>query len=285
MSTRTEVITPTSLREWPLPDPGGSKNSRGRVVVIGGSLTTPGALLLAGLAALRVGAGVLTIAAPESVSIPLAVAVPEAGVCPYDPLDCWGGDELADVVSRADAVLVGPGIDDPQVAVDILSGLHRHLDRSAALALDAFALGVLHDTAVEQTRATRPLVLSPNSDEARRLLEVDEVDDDDTAVALAIARRWHAVVSYQSSVAHPDGPTWQIGAGQPGLGTSGSGDVLAGAISGLLARGTAPEQAAVWGTYLHAAAGDQLAARVGQLGFLAREVMDQLPVVMAELQA
>jgi NAD(P)H-hydrate repair Nnr-like enzyme with NAD(P)H-hydrate dehydratase domain len=76
-----------------------------------------------------------------------------------------------------------------------------------------------------------------------------------------------------------------VSSGHPGLGTSGSGDVLAGAIGGLLARGTQPMQAAAWGTYLHAAAGDRLAARVGRLGFLARELLDELPLLLTELQA
>ena len=285
MSTHTEIVTPALLRAWPLPDPGGSKKSRGRVVVVGGSRTTPGALWLAGLAALRVGAGVLTLAAPESVAIPLAVAVPEASVCAYDPDDCWGDDRLATLVGGADSVLVGPGIDNPQAAINILSGLGGHLNPSGALALDAFALGVLNDAMTEAIPSTQRLVLSPNPDEAKRLLDVEELDQEEIGVALAIARRWNAVVTYQSAVADPSGATWRIGAGQPGLGTSGSGDVLAGAISGLLARDAATGQAAVWGTYLHAAAGDRLAARVGQLGFLAREVMEQLPIVMTELQA
>ena len=75
------------------------------------------------------------------------------------------------------------------------------------------------------------------------------------------------------------------GDGHPGLGTSGSGDVLAGAITGLLARGASADQAACWGTFLHAVAGDRLAARVGRLGFLARELVDQLPIVLTETEA
>jgi hydroxyethylthiazole kinase-like uncharacterized protein yjeF len=240
---------------------------------------------LAGVAALRVGAGVLALAAPDPVAIPLAVAVPEASVWEYDAADCWSGDKLAALVNDADAVLVGPGIDNPQTATNMLSGLLDHLDPSGALALDAFALGVLRDAMSAPALQAQPLVMSPNSDEALRLLDADELDQDETTVALTIAQRWHSVVTYQSTIADSDGTVWHVGAGHAGLGTSGSGDVLAGAITGLLARGADTNQAAVWGTYLHAAAGDRLAARVGQLGFLAREVVDQLPIVMAELQA
>jgi NAD(P)H-hydrate repair Nnr-like enzyme with NAD(P)H-hydrate dehydratase domain len=82
----------------------------------------------------------------------------------------------------------------------------------------------------------------------------------------------------------PDGSAWSDGAGGVGLGTSGSGDVMAGAVGGLLARGAETVQAAVWGRYAHAAAGDRLAAQEGRVGFLARELLDELPQVLAALQ-
>src|SRR5215218_7630336 len=80
MRPAEQILTPAALRDWPLPMPGGDKSSRGRVLVIGGARTTPGAAMLAGLAALRVGAGVLTLAVAESVAGPVAAAIPEAAV-------------------------------------------------------------------------------------------------------------------------------------------------------------------------------------------------------------
>ncbi len=285
MSIRAETVTPALLRAWPLPEPGDSKHSRGHVVVVEGSRSTPGALALAGLGALRVGAGVLALAAPDAVAVPLAVEIPESSVHPYDELDCWRGEQLAATLGEADAVLVGPGIDDPQTALDLVAGLPVRVGASTAVALDAFALGVLHDAGSELMAQRRRIVLSPNREEAARLLDgLDELPDE-AMVAAAIAERWQAVVTYQSTVAAPDGRLWRVETGHAGPGTSGSGDVLAGAVVGLLARGAEASQAAVWATYLHAAAGDRLAARVGRLGFLAREVLDQLPAVMTELQA
>lgn len=93
------------------------------------------------------------------------------------------------------------------------------------------------------------------------------------------------MLSSDNQIVTPTGNRWQAPAGHSGLGTSGSGDVLAGALVGLLARGVELSQAACWATYLHAAAGDRLAARVGSLGFLARELLDQLPLVLTELRA
>lgn len=102
-------------------------------------------------------------------------------------------------------------------------------------------------------------------------------------MALAIARKFGAVVSCRGRIAAPDGQQWEISTGYEGLGTSGSGDVLAGAVVGLLARGASPSQAACWATHAHAAAGDRLAAKVGALGYLARELVDELPAVLTEL--
>ena len=130
-------------------------------------------------------------------------------------------------------------------------------------------------------------MLTPNSAEAARLLgcEPDDLDPDPVAVALSIAQKWQATVSYSGVIVDAHGSCFATGTGHPGVGTSGSGDVLAGCVTGLLGRGAEPLWAAVWATYLHGAAGDRLAAHVGQLGFLARELVHQIPVVLAELQA
>jgi hydroxyethylthiazole kinase-like uncharacterized protein yjeF len=258
------------------------------VVVIGGSRSTPGALLLAGVAALRVGAGVLAFAAPEAVAIPLAVAVPEASVVSFaadvrahpDSLDA-----VIEAVSSADSVLIGPGLDDAEQSQSLLAGLLNSI--SAPIALDAFALGVLPEVAKSAATLPNELVLTPNSAEAARLLSVgpDAVDHEPVAVAAAIAQRWDATVSYNGVIVNPRGEAFDTGTGHAGLGTSGSGDVMAGCVAGLLARGVDPLWTAVWATYLHGAAGDRLAARVGQLGFLARELLEQIPLVITELQA
>ena len=98
------------------------------------------------------------------------------------------------------------------------------------------------------------------------------------------------MVSCQGVIARPQGgdapedaDRWEITTGYGGLGTSGSGDILAGAIAGLRASGSTDAQAACWGTHLHAAAADRLASRMGSLGFLARELADELPPLMMEL--
>ena len=282
---RITTVTPSQLRNWPLPEGAESKYQRGRVVVIGGARKTPGGALLAGTAALRVGAGRLTLAVGESVAVPLAVAIPEAGVVglaetPNGSVRGGDLDLLADELSAADAVVLGSGLDDPNEARTLVGALPGLLGDSAALVLDAYALGALHDLD-DGLPLSNPLVLTPNPAEAGLLLrrDIGDLEKD----VMWIAARFRATVTCQGVVAAPTGQCWRVGTGQGGLGTSGSGDVLAGAIGGLLARGAEPAQAVCWGTYLHAAAGDRLNARIGPTGYLAREIMSELPVLLAEL--
>jgi ADP-dependent NAD(P)H-hydrate dehydratase len=287
-SSEPEAITPDLLRGWPLPGTGDSKYGRGQLIVIGGATRSPGAAMLAAVAALRVGAGRLTLAVAESVAPHVGVAIPESGIVPLG--ETPGGHvrgegvrDAAEDIEAADAVLVGPGLDDADEAEAMLRVLPELVSDDAVVVLDAFALGVAPKVSELHELAGR-LVLTPNSSEAERLLE-RETSDDDAADALAIAQKYGAVVSYSSVIAAPDGRIWTVGTGSGGLGTSGSGDVLAGAIAGLCARGADVAQATVWATHAHHSAGDRLAVRVGPLGYLASELLDELPRVFVEIGA
>lgn len=300
-SAAPTLVTPSLLRDWPLPAPGEDKYSRGSVLVIGGARATPGAALLAGAAALRAGAGKLTLAVAESVAVQVGVALPECGAMGLPETSSGsvtgeGLDLISSYLDSADAILVGPGLDDPDLAEDLLRAL---LEREAAagekndgggpaVVLDAFALGALVNVQDRCDPWKGRLILTPNPKEAEILLGRDLKDL--PADVVEIADRYQAVVSCQGLIARPSGPDapeeselWKITTGYGGLGTSGSGDVLAGAIAGLRARGTTGPQAACWGTHLHAAAADRLASRLGPLGFLARELADELPALMLEL--
>lgn len=306
MSTRSDsgsptLVTPSLLRDWPLPAPGEDKYSRGSVLVIGGARATPGAALLAGAAALRAGAGKLTLAVAESVAVQVGVALPECGAMGLPETSSGsvtgeGLDRISSYLDRADAILVGPGLDDPDLAEDMLRALLEREERTGekddgggpAVVLDAFALGALVNVADRFGPWKGRLILTPNPKEAEILLGRDLKDL--PADVAEISDRYQAVVSCQGLIARPSGldvpeesELWKITTGYGGLGTSGSGDVLAGAIAGLRARGTTGPQAACWGTHLHAAAADRLASRLGPLGFLARELADELPALMLEL--
>lgn len=288
------ALTPARLRGWPLPQPTGGKDARGSVCVVGGARRTPGAAMLAGLAALRVGAGRLTLAVAGSVAPHVAVAVPEAGVVglPEDAAGSVTGDGdglLADELARADVVVVGPGLDTPEGTLAVLRAVVAGTPDDVPLVLDAFALGVLRDAGDLRDAVRGRAVLTPNATEVRYLLGDDdgpaEGDDALGGAAARAADRYGVVVACAGSVAAPDGRGWQSSTGYSGLGTSGSGDVLAGAVGGLLARGADAAQAACFGVEVHGTAGDRLAARVGPHGYLARELLDELPRVLVELRA
>ena len=243
--------------------------------------------MLAGIAALRVGAGRLSLAVGDTAATGVAIAVPESGVVGL--AETASGHVAGRSVERAgadlagaDAVLAGPGLDDADESVALLQRLSELVSDEATVVLDAFAIGVLPRVTDEYSKFGGRLVLTPNKDEAARLL--DRELDDETADVAEIARRYGAVVSCYGVIADPDGVLWRVTAGRPGLGTSGSGDVLAGAITGLCARGATPAQAAVWSTHLHAIAGDRLAARIAPLGYLSRELLDELPLALREIE-
>ena len=255
-------------------------------MVIGGAARTPGGVSLAGLAGLRVGAGQVQLAVASSVAPALAVTFPEAGVIGLDETATGtirgtrAAETCAEAVASADAVLLGPGLDDADEASDLLAGLLPHVD-GTALVLDAYALGVLPGFREVLTRRSLPAVLTPNGEELGRLLERDcEPEPSDVAEA---ADRYRSCVTARATIADPDGRVWRVPSGHPGLATAGSGDVLAGLVTGLLARDVTPAQAACWATYLHSMAGERLASAVGGMGFLARELVDQVPPILAEL--
>jgi ADP-dependent NAD(P)H-hydrate dehydratase len=254
------------------------------VLVIGGARKTPGAAALTGIAALRVGAGRLTVAVAESVAGAFAVSFPEAGVIalPETSHGAVAGHRGADAVAdelEVDCIVIGPGLDDPDEAGALLERLLPAIPERTVVLLDAFALGALgNDPSVGEPLRGR-LILTPNATEAGFLLHED-VDDLQPAL-LAVAERFGAVVSGGGMVAEPSGRLRAVTVGGPGLGTSGSGDVLAGAIGGLVGRGAEPADGTCWATYLHARAGDRLAERIGPLGYLARELADELPFVLA----
>lgn len=290
---RPVAVTKALLRRMPLPKPDaqGDKETRGTVLVIGGSAKVPGAVLLAGVAALRAGAGKLQIASVSSATSALGVAVPESLVIAL-PESRTG--ELSGVrspallhryVKQADAVLVGPGMSSDRAAHALLRPIVRGLSAATTLVLDAAAIFALrHDAKLLEPLDARA-VLTPHAGEMATLLDVDiaEVAADPSESVQEAAARFGAVVvlkGAESWIAEPRGALYRYTGGEVGLATSGSGDTLAGIIAGLAARGATPTTAAAWGVYLHGTAGRVLARRVGPVGFLARELLAEVPGVL-----
>ncbi len=283
------------LRAWSLPMPSfdGDKEARGRVLVIGGSREMPGAVILAANAALRAGAGKLTVATGASVAQLVASAIPESRVIGLpetgDGGILPGSAALFDkLIGKIDAVLIGPGMqDEPSICAFVHALLPKFADTK--IVLDACAMSVVRGSQAYQEDAENireaHLILTPHAGEMAHLLgdEKESVLADPFTTACDAARNWNAVVALKGAItfiASPGGDVWQHEGGNVGLAISGSGDTLAGIIAGLAARGATLEQATAWGVALHAQAGEQLAQRIGSLGYLAREIAAEVPALL-----
>lgn len=289
------VVTPRLLADWALPAVGQStdKDRRGRVLVLGGGTQVAGAVMLTGLAALRAGAGKLQLGVSEQVAMHLAVAVPEARVFPLPQTTAGelaprAADVVAGALARTDAAVIGPGMLDEASAGELLARLLA--EQGPPLVVDAAAMPVLADApGLARQRAGR-LVLTPHAGEMARLCGCprEEIEAEPLAAARALAASLHAVIALKGAttfIVSPDGRAWRHDAGSPGLATSGSGDVLAGIIAGLLARGASPAQAATWGVFVHGACGRRLAERIAPIGYLAREIVGEIAPALSELEA
>lgn len=291
--SRAIAVTPALLRRWPLPVPGdeGDKQTRGVAMIIGGASEIPGALLLAGVAALRAGAGKLQLAGPAGSIAALGVAIPEARVFPLPEtsagrLDRQAGQRAAEYSDGADALLVGPGMLGEDAIQKMMEALLPHIS-NGPLVLDAMALSALRGGRYRFS-ADAPVLLTPNYGEMARLVgdTREAVERDPAGIATTVARTLDAVVALKGPdtyIATPDGELFRYSTGKVGLTTSGSGDVLAGIAVGLLARGATAEQAGAWSVYLHGEAGNRLAHTIGEVGFLARELLPEIPALMNAL--
>jgi hydroxyethylthiazole kinase-like uncharacterized protein yjeF len=284
-------------RDWlaahPLPQPGPDtdKNKRGHVVAAGGSQAVPGALRLTGEAAFRAGAGKVQLATVEQGSALLGVALPEAAVfaLPVNrdgELAARAGKALAGMLGRCDTVVLGPGMGAGADCEAILEAVLAHPRGDLTLLIDAAMIAA----AAQMEQAVRGyagrVVFTPHPGEMALLMACDEdrVAAQPEALAREAAARFGATIVLKSSetwIATPDAPILHYPGGGPGLATGGSGDVLAGIIGGLLSRGAPPRIAAAWGVWLHGEAGKALSARIGPLGFLARELPAEVPALMA----
>jgi len=292
-SKRSVPVTASLLRRWQIPQPSedADKQDRGIAMVVGGAVEAPGALPLAGVAALRAGAGKLQIAGPRSAATAIGVALPEARVFSLPEtgdgfLDRKAGVRAAECARQANAVLIGPGMLGEDAVRSFMGVLLPRL-AGKQIVIDAIALSALRGSRFRFTEDTQ-VVLTPNPAEMAKITGAtkEAVEGDLRGIATAVAEDLNAVVAAkgrETFIATPYGEVFRYSEGDVGLATSGSGDVLAGILVGLLARGATLDQAAVWAVYLHGAAGNRLKRRMGPVGFLARELSDEVPALMNAL--
>ena len=284
----------------------GHKGTFGKVLVIAGSLDYAGAALLVCRAAGRAGAGLVTLAVPESLQPLFAAKVVEATTMALPEDDVEEVDPepaIARILDHEhDALVVGPGLRPGLATAELVRQLLAVPGADptpAPMVLDAEALRSMATLGEWWTGAVRPCVLTPHPGEFVRLREgaaiepadAGDLGADDAArrsAASAAAGTWQQVVVLKGArtvIAEPDGTVTVVPFENPALASGGTGDVLAGIIGALLAQGLAPGPAARLGVYLHGTAGDVVRERIGDAGLLASDLPEAVPLVRKRLAA
>ncbi len=284
-----ELLNARWVRErLPARPAGANKGTFGRVLVVAGSKLYVGAPRLAALGALRAGAGLVTLACPASVQPLVASGLTEATYLPLpDGASGFVSGEAAVTVARAlegyDVLLLGPGLGQGAAQESFIRQLLCSLpgDGSPVL-IDADGLNALARLPHWWERVATRCVLTPHPGEHARLTgrSVAEIQSDRLSAAREAAQLWGRTVVLKGAytvVAAPDGQACVNPYANPALASAGTGDVLAGAIAGLMAQGLAPFEAACCGAYLHAAAAEGLRGNLGDAGLLAGDLLVELP--------
>lgn len=270
--------------------PGAHKGDFGHVLVVGGSRGKTGAAAMAGLAALRAGAGLVTVATAESALPVIAGHAPELMTEPLAETDSGGISSrafdygrMAALVERKSVLALGPGIGSHPETVDFARRLVAEFP--APMVIDADGLNAL---AGVRFQPVAPRILTPHPGEMARLcaLTAGQVQADRVGVArsFAVERGLTVVLKGQRSlIAFPDGRVWINPTGTPAMASGGSGDILTGLIAGLLAQyPTRAELAVAAAVYLHGLAGELGAAELGEKALIATDLVSFLPEAMEE---
>lgn len=293
-SITTELITDkwagNTLPRRPL---NANKGSFGSALVIAGSPNYIGAAYLAGSGAMRVGAGLVTLATATSLLPVIAARLTEATYLPL-PESAPGviSPEAAEIIgqqlSNYNVLLLGCGLGQSQSAKELVTALLSR-EELPSVVLDADALNILAQIPNWWQQPGNDAILTPHPGEMARLsgLSVAEIQSNRVGTACRFAREWHKTIVLKGAftvIATPDGHAKVSPVANPGLASAGTGDVLAGAIAGLAAQGLSLSDAAALGAYLHGKAGDTIKDILGDTGMIATDLLPALPVVIKQLK-
>ena len=281
--------------KWLVPrrEPDTHKGTYGHLLVMAGSRGKTGAAILACRAAMRMGAGLTTLAGPRALNNIFASSLVEVMTEPLgdnraETLEAPSDEEWRRLVERKDAFLFGPGIGVSESTHNAVRWLLKNLEMPWVIDADglnnlAFEIGRLRE-------AKTPPILTPHPGEMARLIGKDNatVNRDRIGVArsFAVTNRCHLVLKgARTVIATPEGKVFINPTGNPGMASGGMGDVLAGMLAALLGQGLSAENAMKLGVYLHGLAADRVAAQKGASGLIASDVIEELPRAMRHLQA
>lgn len=267
------------------------KGTYGHLVVMAGSRGKTGAAILACRAAMRAGAGLVTLAAPRGLNNIFASSLVEVMTEPLkdngrDEIEALNDDDWRALLERKGALLFGPGIGVTDTTRNTLRWLLRNLDLPWVIDADG-----LNNLALELDRlrhAKTAPVLTPHPGEMARLLGTSNATVNQNRVEVArdfaLKHRCHIVLKgARTVIASADGKVFINPTGNSGMASGGMGDVLAGLLAALLGQGLSPEDAMKLGVYLHGFVGDRVAAARGQIGLIASDIVDGLPSGLRDL--
>jgi NAD(P)H-hydrate epimerase len=261
------------------------KGNYGRVFILAGSLGMSGAGLLASEAALRAGAGLVTLGIPESLALPLSRRIRELMLRPFPEtsdgtLARKSLPLIRAALAKQDVLAVGPGLSQNKETQACIREVVRASRQP--MVIDADGLNAFSSRTALLRKLRAPAVLTPHPGEFRRLFGVSVPGDEKKkrSLALKLASRYRVVLvlkGHRTLVASPDGKGYVNRTGNPGMATAGSGDVLTGIIAGLMGQGLGGFDAARAGVYLHGLAGDFAVKKIGETSLVASDLIDFLP--------
>jgi NAD(P)H-hydrate epimerase len=294
VNPKTEILEQEEIK-WlvPIREPDTHKGTYGHLLVMAGSRGKTGAAIMACRAAMRTGAGLVTLAGPRSLNDIFAGSLVEVMTEPLDnnaaeEIEPLGDEEWHRVLERKNTFLFGPGIGVSESMHNALRWLLRNLDMPWVI--DADGLSNLAPEIDRLRHAKTPPILTPHPGEMARLIGKDTaaVNQDRIGVArsFAVANRCHIVLKgARTVIATPDGRVFINPTGNPGMASGGMGDVLSGMLAALLGQGFSPGDAMKLGVYVHGFAADRVAAEKGEIGLIASDVIAELPYAMRALRA
>lgn len=268
-----------------------NKGDYGKLFIITGSTGMTGSGCLSAEAALRIGAGLVYVGVPSSLSCIYGSVLREPILIPLEDsgkgsliTNCM--EEISNKMERMDIVAVGPGLSVTDDTKAVVRGIIRKC--KVPLVLDADALNAVASDVSILNELKVDTVITPHPGEMARLtgITIDEVQADRIKAAGEFASKWKLIVVLKGSrtiIALPDGKIFVNTSGNPGMATGGSGDVLTGIITGLAGQGLKLSDAAVLGVYLHGLAGDAAAGKRGMNGMIAGDIIEELPYVLKSL--
>ena len=255
------------------------KGDFGRILLLCGSRGYTGAAALAAMGALRTGAGLVYLCVPESIYAIEAVKLTEPIVLPLPDengmFSVVASEEILSLLPKMDAVLIGPGIGQ---SAGTFHAVKTVLEKFCGpVVVDADGINVLQKHMDIVRGRTGSTILTPHMGEFARVCEA--VDGNRTDLAVDFARKWNCIVLLKGhNTVITDGNCYYINqTGNPGMAVGGSGDLLAGIIVSLIGQGLAPLEAAACAAWLHGAAGDICAKKIGQCGMLPSDMLEVLP--------